>query len=403
MSIFILNRTRLGRDPYDKWIEDIDNEVHFLTRNDVVEDFKKLGKFDAVEGFSNFSKSELPYRYIDKHINEKNENYLVSIHEYDLIKAGKVRDRYGLEGQSAISAQAFRDKVKMKELLKDAIVVPKFKKVTSVYDILDFINEVGFPVVIKPVDMAASVDVFVVKNEQELDSVLEHGIGTNWEIEEFIDGEMYHIDGLYGSDKILLCRPSKYINGCLAYKDNKFLGSVLLTKENPLFNELKYSVKKVLDTLPTPKSTIAFHAEFFVTADNNIILCEIASRVGGVKIVEVLEHATGVNILKEWVRAQCGVNNSQEYHDNDEYGGWVLIPPQNGKLVKINKDFPYGDWVAIAEVNYDLIGKEFDGAGSSIDQIAEFAIKGKNEEEVIIRIEQINEWFRKNTIWDTSQ
>ncbi|WP_066506632.1 ATP-grasp domain-containing protein [Abyssisolibacter fermentans] len=397
MAIFIINRSKNPEKyPYYTWLEDVKEDMYLLTREEAVEQYGSY--YPNIIGFDNFINSDLLYYYIEKNINTTKTNYLVSIHEYDLIKAGYVRERYNILGQDSTSAIAFRNKVKMKDILKGIVKLPDYLKIKHIYELIDFIKKFDYPVVIKPIDMAASIDVSIINNENDLKVLLNKGIKQNWEIEKFISENMYHVDGLYRDGKLLLCRSSRYINNGVSYQSNKFLGSVMLNKNNANQKRLEKTVRDILVRLPTPISTIAFHAEFFITNENEIVFCEIASRVGGAKVETVMEYATGVNLTREWVRGQCGIN-SHNYSDLGKQGGWILIPPQNGKLVDINTNFPYKDQVISFEINKDLIGKEFNGANSSVDKIAAVAVKGESEEEIEALIWNINNWFIKNTEW----
>lgn len=54
------------------------------------------------------------------------------------------------------------------------------------------------------------------------------------DIEVFIKGEMYHIDGFVHDNDIKLCWPSKYTNPCVDFNNSKYLASYSLLPTNPL-------------------------------------------------------------------------------------------------------------------------------------------------------------------------
>lgn len=401
MAIFIINRSKPNLDPYHIWLEENTDDKYMFTKTEYVNEHKSKNIYKGVYGFDNFSKNELPYHIIENNINisEFNKNYIVSTHEYDLLRTGYARERYNLKGQNSESARAFRNKILMKDLIKGKVKVPKYREVKSVYDILNFIQENGYPVIVKPTEMAASIGVNLIKNETQLTSYLEKGISGNIEIEEYIEGHEYHIDGLFKENNMVLSRVSQYINDGLSYQENKFLGSINLEETNPVAVKLKQETKKVLELLPTPQNIIAFHAEFFVTSSGEAVFCEIASRAGGSKIVEVMEYATGINIVKEWVLSQCNSKTSIVYEDMGRLAGWVIIPPKNGKLEAMETKIPFEEWIIEIEMQDNIIGKVFQGADSSIDRIAEIAVKGKSEKELKERIYTIVKWFDENTKW----
>lgn len=174
---------------------------------------------------------------------------IIATSEYDLIRAGRLRDRLGLKGQSLVSTLAFRDKIVIKQQVQRAgLAVPGFQKIGSPLDLYDFIRNHGYPVVVKPADGMGSTNTAVLRNENEFMDYLTAGWVPDLEVEKFIAGEeMYHIDGLVLNGEIVHCWPSRYINGCLAFQEGTCNGSYLLGTDNPSTSRLIQFVTHVLD------------------------------------------------------------------------------------------------------------------------------------------------------------
>lgn len=119
---------------------------------------------------------------------------------------------------------------------------------------------------IKPIRGMGSMNTGIIHNGEELSSFLRLGLADNidgpidYEIEKFIRGEMYHIDGLFYNGKVKLCWPSKYINTCVDFKSNAFLGSYALHKSNPMTEALQSLVEPILLALDR-SSSYSFHIE----------------------------------------------------------------------------------------------------------------------------------------------
>lgn len=227
-----------------------------------------------------------------------------------MLRAGKLRTMLGIKGQSYESGLLFRNKVLMKERLQSAGVrVPNFKKIETAADVYTFIQSSGFPIVIKPVYGSGSVDTAVLTNRQEMLGFLSNGLQDHLEVESFIEGDMYHIDGLILEGEVVLSWPSRYINGCLAFQSGRFLASNQLEPANPLASRLTSFVQKALDALPVPE-TMTFHAEVFHTPEDELVFCEIASRTGGAMVREATAQAFGFDINEVCVRAQCGLKSN---------------------------------------------------------------------------------------------
>jgi hypothetical protein len=59
------------------------------------------------------------------------------------------------------------------------------------------------------------------------------------DIETYIHGDMYHVDGIVFGDEIKLCWPSKYSAPCGNFRTSNYLASYSLHKNNPLTRRLQ--------------------------------------------------------------------------------------------------------------------------------------------------------------------
>ncbi|WP_211749304.1 ATP-grasp domain-containing protein [Paenibacillus sp. Marseille-Q4541] len=395
MKTVIINRFSPERAQYEEWLQDVEGEFIMVTKSDKVQRFSSF--YSNTIGFPNFSLNDNVYKFISDMHKESNIDFIIATHEFDLLKAARLREHLKVTGQHGESARAFRDKVYMKQLVQNSIRIPKFRKIHDVMDLISFIEENDYPIVIKPIDGAGSVDVQIIRGQQQLLPILETGLEANLEVEEYIEGEMYHVDGIFSGSQLLLSRPSRYINGCMAFHEDKYLGSLLL-QPGELFDRLNNAVESVLRALPTPDHAISFHAEFFLTNSDEIVLCEIASRVGGGDIVETIDFATGVNILRESVRAQCGASINCT-PSQDRLAGWLLIPARNGVLKSIHTQPPF-EWVLNCTVKPEHIGKTFDQASSSVDSVATLLVEGKDENQLQLRLNEVYEWMQNHIVWE---
>ena len=73
-----------------------------------------------------------------------------------------------------MSAESYRNKILMKQLLYDSSVnIPKFEKVISKTQVEKFIQQTSYPVVLKPIYGSGSMDVYIIKNQQDIDAFFE--------------------------------------------------------------------------------------------------------------------------------------------------------------------------------------------------------------------------------------
>lgn len=393
MNILVLNRFPISLGRYPNWIDSKEN-VFFLTSKHFSNDFNM---YENKILFNNYVKNtNVERRAIEIHEKHKIDK-IVAISEPDLIRAARLRKTLNVDsgGQNLESAFAFRDKVNMKAILKEkGINVPIFSEVHTIEDILNFIGNHGYPFIIKPRMGSSSQGVQKISDKYDLETYLETGIESELEIEKFIEGEMYHIDGLIFNHEMVFSSVGKYINGCLAFKDGKGSGVCMVSNNNDIYTRMKEFVNDVILSLPSPQNA-TFHCELFLTKNNEIVFCEIASRSGGARIGESIIHSYGIDLDGEWV--QNHLYNSNKFYNHIPQKiltGTFIYPKQQGKLEKIPQKLPF-DFI----VDYSLLSKQGDvykGSTSSIDAFCSFIVEGKTEEEVIKNIHTAQEYLEKN-------
>lgn len=143
----------------------------------------------------------------------------------------------------------------MKSLLKEhGIEVPEFVRVTSALDILEFVSKLPYPFILKPSRGYGSVKTYILKNEQDTrrlidspNSLFDEFHQTDLNLEQFIEAEMYHVDGIIRGGRIVAVWPSRCINNCLQMTMGKPTGGYLLSADNPLVSVLNQYTAKILD------------------------------------------------------------------------------------------------------------------------------------------------------------
>ena len=87
--------------------------------------------------------------------NKENSNIFIKVvvlSENDLIRGARIRKLLGIQtGQTVENALRYRDKVLMKDILREGwVAVPECSPVESAADLITFTRLHGFPVVVKP-------------------------------------------------------------------------------------------------------------------------------------------------------------------------------------------------------------------------------------------------------------
>lgn len=394
MSILIINRMSQRTAAYHKWLHGLKEPLVMIcdeTRRGQIEE-----GYDEVHFLANWRANG----NLERIAAELHERYqfrvILNYSESDMERVARLRERLGVPGQTLESATAFRNKVRMKEILKQGGVrVPEFREVLHPLDLVEFCEQHGFPAVYKPIDGAGSEQTYILRDWVEVHEALETTAFRPFEVETFVEGEMHHVDGVRIGQETPFITASKYLNDCLAFREARYLGSVLLEEGAELRQRLIDFTKKVLDLLPAPEA-FPFHAEVFVQPNGELVFCEIACRAGGGRVVDMNAHAYGCHLLHQASLANCGLPHAGTPRLR-EYAGWLLIPPQEGELVALPPR-PQGPWIVDYQVHAKA-GERYDGARRSIDHYVSVVVSGKDPNEVQERIQAVAEWIETRTTW----
>jgi biotin carboxylase len=401
MSILILNAVSHADCPYDELLADLGEELVLLTDSRYAEGFPKQ-KYAYIEAFDSYDvNSNVELRAIELY-----ETYqyhtVIALKEMDIIRAASIRDWFDLKGQRSTSAEQYRDKVRMKEVAgADGIPVTKFRRIHSSFDLIQFVKEYDFPVVIKPILGRGSTGTCVLEDKTALSQFIEKGVPLELAVEKFVEGEVYHVDGIVQEGRLDFISASKYYDAPLHFHTTNYQGAFLLTPTSSIAERLVDMTKKLIASLDTPDFT-TFHAEWFHTPDDQIVLVEIASRTGGGRIAQMNEHAFGANLLEASLRLQCGqtvpVPTLEKQKNPDILAAWMILPPHKGTLRSLPTGEPPNFVVEYKTVG--KIGQNYNDPVSQVDHIASFVVEGENEELLQERAQAAFEWFHQSTSWD---
>ena len=250
---------------------------------------------------------------------------LIALSEFTLEIAARVRQTLNIPGHGPDEVAVYRDKARMKEILQNqGLPVPPFARCESVQQAVDFAREIGFPLIVKPVDGAASMGVEKVENETALRTLLNSIDLSRYEIEGFMHGQTYPIDGFVDVDgSVPFQVVSRYINSCLDFAKAQPLGSVIVQASalRARIEAFSQQIMRALDLRCT-----AFHLEIFVEPDDSLVFLEIGARVGGSEVPHLINKVFGVNLYEHWLRRLAGDQVPVPAVSHDPSGGWLVIP-----------------------------------------------------------------------------
>jgi biotin carboxylase len=349
--------------------------------------------FDRLETVDDYESEEVE-RIADALCVEYGVERILSTAEIDVVRAARLRKRHNLPGQSVPSALAYRDKYEMKVYASvGGVDVAPMRRVSSTKELASFAEQNGMPIVAKPLYGGGSVGVQIIANSTELTAFdLQR---KTWLAEQFIRGDVCHVDGLTAGGHLLWGVPSRYLHTNLATAAHAAPSiSGMLPTEDPLRSRLLDATATLLAALPAPDEVTAFHAEFFQSPADKLVLCEIACRPGGCGITEAIDLTTGINLYQAQLRGQAGLPVPAVC--GGPRHGWAWFPPRCGVLTAKPSSVPPGtcrfDW-------FGKLGHSYPGPRSSTDRIAELIFRIDPERPVVDQLQNVERWWNREVQW----
>jgi biotin carboxylase len=261
---------------------------------------------------------------------------VVALEEFDVMTAALVREHFCLPGLSSSTAKTFRDKFRMAETARAAgILVPDFVPLINADEIRDFMARVPPPWIVKPRSDVSAIGIRKLNSTEEVWNLVgEMNERENlrerasyYLLAQFVAGEVFHVDSLVLDNRVLFAGANRYGRPPLevAHGGGAYVSRTVAHRSSDE-RELLALNRKLVKALRRERG--AAHAEFIKSdADGKFYFLEIAARVGGAYIAEVLEAASGLNLWREWARMEVlgeGKLLDKFKAPRNEYAGIVL-------------------------------------------------------------------------------
>jgi hypothetical protein len=130
-------------------------------------------------------------------------------------------------------------------------------------------------------------------------------------LEQFIPGEIYHVDSLVYDGRVLFAQPHKYARPPMAVAHE---GGVFASRTLPDGAEARAILdlnERLLTAFELERG--ATHAEFIRGEGGQYYFLEVAARVGGANIEQLVEAAGGLNLWGEWARMEIAYVRGEPY------------------------------------------------------------------------------------------
>jgi biotin carboxylase len=255
---------------------------------------------------------------------------VVALDEFDQETAALVREHMRLPGMNLSTANCYRDKLAMRTSARQmGFLVPEFCGIFFYDDLRAHMERVPSPWLLKPRAEASALGIRKIEDPEKLWRTLED-LGdeqSRFLLEQFVPGEIFHVDSIVSESKVVFSVAHQYGRPPMQVMHE---GGVFTTRT---VDRASDDWKKLteLNAKLTPSLGMVHgvtHAEYIrAHADGRFYFLEIAARVGGAFISDLVETATGINLWREWARLEVADLLGEPYvcpEARADYAGSVL-------------------------------------------------------------------------------
>ncbi len=254
---------------------------------------------------------------------------IVALDEFDMENVAALREHLRIPGMGLSTVRYFRDKLAMRGRARESgILVPEFVHVLNYENLKSFMARVKPPWLLKPRSQASGIGMRIIQEPAELWPWLDQ-LGDQQSfflLEQFVPGDVFHVDSIVSERKVVFGEVHTYGKPPL---DVSHQGGIFTTRtlsrtsaESKAFLKINRDLMEALGFVRG-----VTHAEFLrAHEDGKIYFIEIAARVGGAYISDVIEASTGVNLWREWARLEVGGGRTSYILPNvrRDYAGVII-------------------------------------------------------------------------------
>lgn len=301
-----VNTLAIGDEEYDKLSPELKNSINEYYKVSSLENYNEVYRACAYFAFK--------YGRID---------WLESNNEYWLLRDAHLRTDFNIcTGLKDDKIAGIKYKSAMKEFYKKAgVKTARYHIVTDDYkETQKFINETGYPVVVKPNNGVGAAATYKLSNQEELEYFYAtYDKSVEYIMEEFINGELLSYDGIAGKNKEIIFEtahgyPIPIMDLVNEQKD------VMYYSYREIPEDLKEAGRKTVQSFDT--NSRFFHCEFFRLLEDkkglgnkgDIIGLEVNMRPPGGYTPDMMNFANNISVYQIW--ANMVVYNEGRFDKN---------------------------------------------------------------------------------------
>jgi len=224
------------------------------------------------------------------------------------VELAKLREHFGVPGTDVRTAGLFRDKAMMKDALRAAgLPTARHRLLRSWEDASDFLDEVGFPIVLKPPAGMACKATWRIASVEQARSALEALQPRSEDpvlAEEFLVGREHSLETITVKGEVRMTSSTEYHPTPLEVVENDWIQWAVVApreQDGPGVKEAAALAERAVKALGLGSGMT--HMEWFRRADGSLAIGEIAARPPGANIVRLTGLAHDTSMYRAWARA----------------------------------------------------------------------------------------------------
>jgi len=223
------------------------------------------------------------------------------------VPLGTLRDHLGIPGMGAEAGRNFRDKARMKEVLRShGLPCARHVLARSGDEALAFAREMGYPLILKPKEGSGSRGTYRLESDGDLASCLRSMPASEARplmLEEFVVGEEHSFDSISIDGRIVWFSTNDYLPGALEVVREPWIQwCVVLPREvaDPKYDAIRSVAQRALTALGM--DTGMSHMEWFRRPDGKIAISEVGARPPGARFVNLISWAHDFDLFAAWAK-----------------------------------------------------------------------------------------------------
>jgi biotin carboxylase len=255
---------------------------------------------------------------------------LAALDEFDMEVVAQLREHMRIPGIGTTAIAFYRDKLAMRMGAREAgFLVPEFVRVLLHDDLRAYMDRVPGPWLLKPRSEASALGIKKIASPDQLWPILEE-LGDRQSyflMEQFVPGDIFHVDSIISEGKVVFSSAHQYGRPPMQVMHE---GGVFTTRTvdraSDAWAQLTELNARLAPALGLKRGVT--HGEYIrAHADGRFYFLEIAARVGGAFISDLVEFSTGVNLWREWAKIEVAHLRGEAYVPpvaREDYAGSVL-------------------------------------------------------------------------------